>query len=767
MNKDDKGKKQIIKKTDTPVDNKAYGIFLFGLICSFVLPYSFSLILVSETKPALIAENMIVYYSSLFRYPEFILCGLFLWCLYSKISDIRISLGIVSFCGTFIFLVIKFCLLRQAFFPVSFIVSLLIDAFLVLVSLAFHKTERTFDSEKKENADGIVKLVFWVLLTSYILPFVTDHLVIGPEFDIYSFYDTSTVYMGRYLPEMLFYVLVLSFLIVISGSPFISLAVFMAPYCILTAADAIKYAERSDFMHASDLLIFEAYVPAFRSVRYGSVGHVLLNLFLPAALYLLFTRILFGKSEKYSLPSGIRRIAIPAGALLLVVSSICIFSISSYLELSSLLSADYDSSTSRRFALSKFFERSKNSTGLSDAESAENYFDTLYQDTDDRTRKEIRPNVIVIMNESWWNTDNIKWADSSVSVSADPMEPVKELLDENCSMGYVNVNAFGGGTLHSEMEFLTGMNSKYLNKGDGLYKTMGSEEYPSVNDYFKALGYRTVAMHPGDAGYYGRITAYEQMGFDRIIFEDDFTEREKYFAFISDESVMKEIIHEYDAGKVSSGAPEFIWAITIANHSHILVPVSDEDKKMDFPIDVSFENDRLNDEEKGMVHDYINGIYLANRSFAMLTDHFKETDEPTVILMFGDHCPQFSKKVLREFGIPGTDDTDTLERLYTTPVIIWSNIEGFDYSPSGESVPLMMANVLSRSGLPDSEMIRILLTAGEKIKADTKYITLSGSGDRIDGVDTESRDMILNLHSIGYAFLNSDPAVQDIWMPLD
>ncbi len=747
-------------------EQRAYMTFLFGLICAYILPFSLRLIIAGIDDLLYLPVRMIGYYSDRLRYPELVLFGLLIWCLYSLKKDIRLSVAAVCGIGTAAFLFMSLTLMHRVPDAESVIMSLVFSAALIMISFPVHKADEKVRSISGKDTGRIIRLIFWCALTAYILPFVMDYVATSLGDNPYTFYDLSTVYIGRYLLEEFFYVLLLALLLVMTGSPVISFVIMIIPYCIITTASAIKFSARADYLHASDLFLLEAYGPAFRAAGTCFSFTEIMAVLVFVAVYILFTILLFRKTGKYIFKLPFKKIAIPALTVLFILMSSGIFFLSSYVEFKSLFSSEYDSLTSNRFILSKFFGKAGNTTILPGPDQALAYFDQKSGSSEHGyDAGETAPDIIVIMNESWWNTDNILWDESNISVTADPMEPVKKLQGDNCSLGYVNVNSFGGGTLHSEIEFLTGMNSKYIGMGDSLYEKLGRSYYPSIVGYFNALGYSSVAMHPGGRGFYGRETAYEQMDFDRILFEPEFTEREKYFSFISDKSVMKEVLNEYENIRQDSGSPAFIWAVTIANHSHILVPVNDEDKTIDFPIKVEFKNDELNPQEKEMVNDYINGIYLSNEAFAFLTDEFRDADRPVIILMYGDHCPQFDRNILKQMGIGSGNDLDTKERLYTTPAIIWSNIDGFAYSPEGENVSLMMAEVLKEAGLPDCDMLRVIRSAGTEFRADTKYVILDNAGKEIERFDEKQYDTILNLHSIQYAFVKSDPKVRDLWTP--
>ena len=750
-------------------DQGPYSTLLFGMVCSFLLPFSFYLILKKDIFLPDLAFRLIEYYSEMHRYPEFILCGMAILTAYSKNKDIRRSMILTCISGTAVILIIKTAFIHEMPSAKALITSLVISSICILLSIPVQKADQREAVRSSRISSPVVTTLFWCALTAYILPFITDYSIAAHKYDLYSFYDVSSQYTGRYLLESLFYFLFLLFLIIMTGSAVTGFIILMIPYALLTISDSVMYNSRASFLHARDLIIFEAYGPAFRSFNSGAIPAIIFIVILFVLFYILFTVFLFRKTKKPLFLTGNFKYFKPVSAVAFILISICIFNLSSYLEIRSLFASEYDRSANTRFLLSRFFENTDKSTDIPDIDEALAYFRSNNQKTDGISEGSecLTPNIIVIMNESWWNTDNIDPEKSSVTLSFDPMKPAKEMVDDHCVMGYVNVNSYGGGTLHSEIEFLTGLNSKYMGPGDDLYEPLKNAVHPSITQYFNALGYNTTAMHPGDEAFYGRLNEYRKMGFDHIIFEDEFRERDKYFSFISDYSVMKEVIREFEDNNEASDSPSFIWAVTIANHSHILVPIAEEDIPDIFDIEVSFKNDNLSAGEKEMVRDYINGIYLSAKAFEYLTGYFENVNEPTIIIMYGDHCPQFNEKILKELGIERDEQTKNLERLYSTPVMIWSNYCTLSYKPDGENVSLMMANVLKECGLPDSEMTRIIRSVGDVFKADTKYIMLDNCGHQITRYSDEQLKTILNLHSIQYAFTNSDPSAADLWLPIE
>lgn len=368
------------------------------------------------------------------------------------------------------------------------------------------------------------------------------------------------------------------------------------------------------------------------------------------------------------------------------------------------------------------------------------------------------PNIIVIMNESWWNTDNIQ--SNRITFSQDPMGPYKELADR-CSTGWLTSPVCGGGTLRPEIEFLTGLNTKYYNT-DAVYAKLQGRRVSSVADYFNGLGYETVAIHPYYDYFYGREGAYAGMGFDRVIFEGDMQHKDIYTRYISDESLAKEIIA---LSRQEGDAPKFIWAVSIANHSRVLDYHEESVTDYDYPIEMSVAGERLGEEDYGSVVNYINGIYLANLAFAQLVEYFSMSEQPTVLMMFGDHCPYFSAETLEAFGL-GERADGAKERLYTTPVIVWSN--GSEEKPdfTGESMYYLPMMLIDYAGLPDSDMTRILRYERLYFQTNSWKFVRDASGELIREGTEEQIRALSHYKTVQYDILEGDGLGEDVWKPI-
>ena len=413
-----------------------------------------------------------------------------------------------------------------------------------------------------------------------------------------------------------------------------------------------------------------------------------------------------------------------------------------------------------RYVLYRFLQNDSLST--INVERVEECYDFLLSEepVKETVDREDYPNVIVIMNESWWNTDNIRT--DRITFSEDPMGPYKA-LEDRCDTGYVTSTVYGGGTVSPEIEFLTGLNAKYY-RTDSAYAQIRGRRIPSLVDYFNGLDYETIAIHPYYGWFYGRDTAYAAMGFDQVIFEEDMQYRDIYTRYISDESLARQIIAETE---VESGGPKFIWALSIANHMRVLDYTAEPVANYDYPVKISLKGVELDTEDYDTLVNYVNGIYLANQTFSQIVDYFSETEQPTVVLMFGDHCPFFSIEVLETMGLGDEESNgDTVERLYSTPVIAWSNFSDEELSFSGESIYYLPQMLIDYAGLPDCDMTRILRCERTCFKTNSPKFVRDAAGKEVYECTEEQLRVLNHCKVVQYDILHGEGIGRDVWKPV-
>ena len=292
----------------------------------------------------------------------------------------------------------------------------------------------------------------------------------------------------------------------------------------------------------------------------------------------------------------------------------------------------------------------------------------------------IRPvNVIVIMNESLSDLSVLP----GVETNMDAM-PFLRSLTENTVKGYAYSSVFGGTTANSEYEFLTGNTTAFLPAGTVPYQMYVSPGDPSLVGQMEALGYTTIAAHPYRSSGWNRPTVYADYGFDEVYFESDFQDRaymrgDERTGYVTDRCDYENLIRWYE--EKEEGQPLFLFNVTMQNHSAYQMAWTN------LPKEVWLTGELENRFQT--VNQYLSLVYQSDQAFEDLIDYFSQVEEPTMILLFGDHQPQVATNFYTD--VLGTNpDTATAQKKQMVPFFLWANYD----IPEAQGVELSL-NYLS------------------------------------------------------------------------
>lgn len=353
---------------------------------------------------------------------------------------------------------------------------------------------------------------------------------------------------------------------------------------------------------------------------------------------------------------------------------------------------------------------------------------------------EKRPNVIFIMNEAFWDPTLLP----KVAFNEDPV-PTLHQLQKNTISGYMLSPQFGGGTSNVEWEVLTGNSMSFLPGGSVPYQQYIHQSSPSLASYFKHMGYKSVGIHSYDGWFWSRDRVYRELGFDSFISKEYFKDPEVKGLFISDDEVSRHIIDQVE----STEEPVFIYAITMQNHG----PYEDN-RYGETSIKASGE---LTKSGKQMIETFAEGARDADASLQMLIDHFEQSDEPTVIVFFGDHLPMLGMnyQAYIEGGFIGHAYTDQwaleeVQKMYSTPFVVWSS-EGLE----AKQVPVLGAsflgsNVLHWLDLPKTANFALNYELSQRMPAKIGTLVVDGAGQLHASVPEELKEDVESYRQLQY-----------------
>jgi phosphoglycerol transferase MdoB-like AlkP superfamily enzyme len=329
-----------------------------------------------------------------------------------------------------------------------------------------------------------------------------------------------------------------------------------------------------------------------------------------------------------------------------------------------------------------------------------------------------KPNVIGVMCESF--TDLTKIGNGQLETNV-PVLPFYYSLEENTIKGWTYTNMLGGGTANSEFEFFTGNSMSFLPINASPYQLYMKSPQPSLVSTLEAQGYKgNTAIHPYRRDGYSRIRAYEMLGFEEFLGEEDFENPLMKRQFISDEANYEKLIDIYEQTKQQyPDDPVFLWTITMQNHSTYTKDYDnfDVDVHVTTPIDATVQGEHNElDKMLSLFND-------SDEAIKELVEYFENVDEPTVIVFFGDHQPKL-QEAFYDYMLGdsiGNLTAETLMQKYRTPFFIWANYDIEEAQYEHVSMNYLSSLMLDAAGMQMTDYNEYLLNQFGTVPCMTVY----------------------------------------------
>ncbi len=315
------------------------------------------------------------------------------------------------------------------------------------------------------------------------------------------------------------------------------------------------------------------------------------------------------------------------------------------------------------------------------------------------------PNIIVVMNEAFSDLSVL----GEFNTNEDYMPFFRSLMEDYTS-GHLMVSVKGGNTANTEYEFLSGDTMAFLPTGSVVYQQYIKDEVPTLTSYLKNLGYSTTAIHPYRAAGWDRDTVYPKLGFEEFLDITDFQDPYYIRSYVSDQSAFEKIIEVFE--NKQKDEKKFIFEVTMQNHS----AYSKEDPDVETQIKLTDYTSVTTSVRAAQ--NYLTLIRASDDAFKKLIEYFEKVEEPTVIIMFGDHLPSdyVSNVIARLTGYNQEDSLEENQRSYEVPYVIWDNM-GLEKDDSMEltSVNYLAAYLMKRLDMPLTCYQEFLLNLKEEL----------------------------------------------------
>lgn len=378
------------------------------------------------------------------------------------------------------------------------------------------------------------------------------------------------------------------------------------------------------------------------------------------------------------------------------------------------------------------------------AELQNNYpSDSVSADTDYK-----RPNVIVIMDEAFADLQDVGELHTDKEVM-----PFYDSLTENAIKGRSYVSVFGGQTANTEYEFLSGDSKAFLPAGTTPYQLYIKDFIPTLTRNMILDNYSGIlALHPYKASGYNRQNVYPYMGFSQFITIADFAEDAHTIGgHIDDREDFNRIIEEYENAKKQSDEPFYIFNVTMQNHS----PYEGEWENL--PDEINILDDNL---QQDGVENYLNLIHESDAALKELVEYFENSDDPTVIVYFGDHEPGLSDEFYNELLGEDKSSLKGLEQmnLYHTKFLIWANYdipeENYKFE-DGISINYLQSVMLEACGMKKSSYNKYLLDLMKDVPIINAngYVGADGKFYEVDDKESPYYDKVQTYNILCYNHL--------------
>ncbi len=217
------------------------------------------------------------------------------------------------------------------------------------------------------------------------------------------------------------------------------------------------------------------------------------------------------------------------------------------------------------------------------------------------------PPVVMVQAESFLDARRL-----GPAMPSDLLPAFEQCRSSSLQWGRLDVRGRGGNTMRTEFDVLTGLPSEAV----GLdwrnpYHAFARRPVDSLAWRFRALGYRTVCIHPFDRTFFARDQVMPNLGFETFLGEEAFEGGVRDGRYIADCEVAgltERLLREQEG--------LFLFAITVANHG---------------PWSQSAEG--------GELGGWIEGLKRTDAMLGAIAQVMSRRSDKGLLAFFGDHPP--------------------------------------------------------------------------------------------------------------------------------
>ena len=300
------------------------------------------------------------------------------------------------------------------------------------------------------------------------------------------------------------------------------------------------------------------------------------------------------------------------------------------------------------------------------------------------------PNIIFLQLESFYDVNNIM----GYEYSQNP-HPVYSMLKEQLPGGKLTVPSIGAGTANTEFEIMTGMDVSFFGIAEYHYLSiLQNQTCESIAHNAKEYGYATHVIHNHKGTFYDRYKVFPNLGYDTFTPLESLHEIETNQRNWCKDSMLLDPIIDCLS---SSQGKDLIYTISVQPHGKYPSESVYNEILGDQLPRIMVTGNEYNPENPGFTY-YVNQLSEVDTFLGTLLCEINALNEPTVLVLYGDHLPSFS--VQKYWNLKEGN-------CYQTDYIIWNNC-GLDFSDAKDLTTFQLASyVFSKVGIDSGDINRL------------------------------------------------------------
>lgn len=298
------------------------------------------------------------------------------------------------------------------------------------------------------------------------------------------------------------------------------------------------------------------------------------------------------------------------------------------------------------------------------------------------------PDIIVVQSESFFDAARLR--------GLEPAQVLPEFrrLAAMSRHGDLWVPTYGGGTIRTEFEVLTGLAMRYFPGVQYPYFRLTARPMESLARVLGARGYDAIAVHPHLRDFWNRASALANLGFDAFLGIEDFDGAPRVGYYVADDALIDHLLAQLDRAR----QPLFLFAISMENHGpYDAYPNADPVRLAAQPLPPG-----LDAAAAQRLRGYLLHLENADRALGRLADALSKRPRRSLLLFYGDHLPALP----RVYEQAGFDDGEVANE-QPAPWLLYDTARGVSLREDTASFYLP-ALLLESAGIADGGFFDVL-----------------------------------------------------------